>query len=172
MALGPRFQGLVETMETRRQDSSPPPVSGEPFRPEAPKGSGDGCGRIGLIGCGVATLLLGAAAIVFLLKADDLFVWAMENFRTEILESLPRDLEEEQAVRLREGFEGAVAAVESGAVDQQALQQLQQALSKSILRSEDKLTKEQVAALIEALEGVAAAKRVPDESEAALPDQP
>ena len=137
----------------------PTESKGVPFSPQSPDSSTGGCSRVGLIGCGVATLLLGAAAIVFLLKAEDLFAWAMENFRTEILESLPHDIEEDQAVRLRLAFEDAIAAVKDGNVDPRALRNMQEELRRSMWEAGDTLTDEQVSSLIEALEQVGAGRR-------------
>jgi len=137
----------------------PTEPKGVPFSPQSPDSSTAGCSRVGLIGCGVVTLLLGAAAIVFLLKAEDLFAWAMENFRTEILESLPHDLEEEQAVRLRVAFDDAIAAVKEGKADPRALRNMQEELRRSMWEAGETLTDEQVSSLIEALEQVGAGRR-------------
>lgn len=134
----------------------------QPFTPQAPKDATTGCGRVGLIGCGVLTLLLGAAAIVFLLKAEDLFGWAMENFQTQIMQSLPDDLEDEEAARLRHAFDAAVAAVKEGTVNPQALQEMQEELRNSMWEAGETLTHEQVSKLTEALEAVAASDVVPE----------
>ena len=142
----------------------------QPFAPQAPgKQSAGGCGRAGLIGCGALTLLLGAAAIVFLLKAEDLFGWAMENFRTQIIQSPPNDLEDEDGARLRRAFDGAIAAVKEGTVDPRALQEMQDQLRKSMWESGQTLTLEQVESLTLALEKVAGTS--PEES-ATEPAQP
>ncbi|MEJ2086509.1 MAG: hypothetical protein P8Y44_12665 [Acidobacteriota bacterium] len=152
--------------------SQPPPTEpdGVPFSPQPPESSTAGCSRVGLIGCGISTLLLGAAAILFLLKAEDLFAWAMENFRTEILESLPHDLDEEQAVRLRLAFDDAIAAVKEGAADPRALRNMQEELRRSMWEAGETLTEEQVSALIEALEQVGAGVRAGPEDDASSAD--
>ena len=142
-------------MSLNDEDLSPSHSPQQPFAPQAPSDSSSGgCGRAGLIGCGVLTLLLGAAAIVFLLKADDLFGWAMENFQAQIMQSLPDDLEDEEAARLRRAFDSAVAAVKKGTVDPSALQQMQEQLRQSMWESGQTLTREQVTRLTEALESV------------------
>jgi hypothetical protein len=135
----------------------------QPFTPQAPNDSTTGCGRVGLIGCGVLTLLLGAAAIVFLLKAEDLFGWAMENFQAQIMQSLPDDLDDEEAARLRHAFDAAVAAVKEGTVNPKALQQMQEELRNSMWEAGATLTREQVSRLTEALEAVAVASDVAPE---------
>lgn len=135
----------------------------QPFTPQAPNDSTTGCGRVGLIGCGVLTLLLGAAAIVFLLKAEDLFGWAMENFQTQIMQALPDDIDDDEAARLRHAFDAAVAAVKKGTVNPQALQQMQEELRNSMWKPGETLTQEQVSRLTEALEAVAAAGDVAPE---------
>jgi hypothetical protein len=142
-------------MSLNDKDLSPSQTPQQPFTPQAPGDpSSGGCGRAGLIGCGVLTLLLGAAAIVFLLKADDLFGWAMENFQAQIMQSLPDDLEDEEAARLRRAFDSAIAAVQKGTVDPRALQQMQEQLRQSMWESGQTLTRDQVIRLTEALEEV------------------
>ncbi len=142
-------------MSLNDEKLSPSQPPQQPFAPQPPgDSSSGGCGRVGLIGCGILTLLLGAAAIVFLLKADDLFGWAMENFQAQIMQSLPEDLEDEEAARLRRAFDSAIAAVQEGTVDPRALQQMQEQLRESMWESGQTLTREQVTRLTEALERV------------------
>lgn len=123
-----------------------------PFSPSAPQGTGGGCGRVGIIGCGVLILLLGVAAVVFLLKAGDLFAWAMTRFEAEIIAVLPEDLTDEERQRLHEAFASATAAVRSGEFDPLALQRLQGKLRDSILDESGTLSREEVLELIDLLE--------------------
>ncbi len=159
-------------MSLNDEDLSTSQTPQQPFAPQAPSDpSSAGCGRAGLIGCGVLTLLLGAAAIVFLLKADDLFGWAMENFQAQIMQSLPNDLEDEEAARLRRAFDSAVAAVKEGTVDPRALQQMQEQLRQSMWESGQTLTREQVTRLTEALEAVGKSDDpLPEPNNQASPD--
>ena len=153
-------------MSSHEEESPPPTEPQQPFAPQAPGApSSGGCGRAGLIGCGAAILILGAAAIVFLMKAEDLFGWAMENFRTQIIQSLPSDLDDEDGARLRLAFEGAIEAVQEGRADPRALQQMQEQLRESMWESGDTLTLEQVERLTEALEAVAGTRSPPQEYE-------
>lgn len=126
-----------------------------PFQPTAPTSGGGGCGRYGIIGCGALILLLGIGAVVFLLKAGDLFAWAMSRFETEIVNVLPEDLGEEDRQRLHLAFERATEAVRSGEFDPLALQRLQSKLRDSILQEGGELSREDVMQLIETLEEVA-----------------
>jgi hypothetical protein len=141
-------------------------IPASPFSP-TPRGgvSGGGCSRFGLIGCGLLTLLLGIGAIVFLLKAGDLFAWAMARFEAEISEALPEDLSEAERQRLHEAFAQATQAVRSGEFDPLALQRLQGRLRDSLLDSGGELTRDQVLGLIDLLEAVARAedRPVPEE---------
>ena len=142
--------------------------------PAAPFGSAPtepvagGCSRAGLIGCGVVILLLGAASLVFLFKAGDLFGWALSQFETEITRALPEDLTESERQRLREAFDGAAEAVRSGEFDPSALQSLQAKLRESLLDEDPTLTREQVLELTTVLEEVAGQRpeEVPTEEEA------
>lgn len=141
---------------------SPPPTSPDeatqPFQPEAPRGT-IGCSRIGLIGCGALVLLLGVAAMVFLMKAGDLFAWAMAKFEAEITKALPEDFSDAERRRLQEAFAGAAEAVRRGEADTLALQRLQERLRTSLLReSGQRLTRDEALELIEVLEAVAAGR--------------
>jgi hypothetical protein len=107
-----------------------------------------------LIGCGVVVLLLGVAAVVFLLKAGDLFGWALARFETEITRALPDELTDEERQRLHQAFQEAADAVRSGDFDPMALQRLQGTLRDSLLDQDQRLTPEQVYELIEVLEEV------------------
>ena len=109
-----------------------------------------------MIGCGVLTLLMGLAAVVFLLKAEDLFGWAMESFQTQVLQSLPADLEDDDAKRLSAAFDSAILAVKAGKVDPRALQRMQEELRQSLWESGDTLSPDQILRLTESLEDVAA----------------
>ena len=129
--------------------------SAAPFSPGPPESSGGGCGRVGLIGCGLLVLLLGAASVVFLLKAGDLFAWAMDRFEVEIAHALPDDLPEADRRRLHNAFEAASDAVRAGDFDPLALQKLQSKLRDSLLEESQNLTRQQVLELIAILEEVA-----------------
>jgi hypothetical protein len=120
--------------------------------PNAP--AAGGCSRVGLIGCGVVILLLGAAAVVFLFKAGDLFAWAMTQFEVEITKALPEDCTESERQRLQSAFDSAAEAVRSGEFDPLALQRLQGKLRESLLDEDQSLTREQVLELTVVLEEV------------------
>lgn len=149
---------MTATTKMEEQEA-PAPV---PFSPSAPQGTGAGCGRVGIIGCGVLILLLGAAAVVFLLKAGDLFAWAMTRFEAEIIAVLPEDFTEEERQRLQQAFANATEAVRSGEFDPLALQRLQGKLRDSILDESDRLSRDEVLELIDLLEKLSG---TPDGSE-------
>ena len=139
--------------------------TGLPFSPIAPQATEGGCGRVGIIGCGVLILLLGVAAVVFLLRAGDLFAWAMTRFEAEIVAVLPDDFTDEELQRLHVAFANATEAVRSGEFDPLALQRLQGKLRDSILDEGGRLSREEVLELIEMLEELSGASDGP-ESEA------
>lgn len=126
---------------------------------------------MGVIGCGVVILLLGVAAVFFLLKAGDLFGWALSRFEIEITRSLPEDFPAEDRERLQAAFQDAAAAVQSGEFDPLALQRLQGKLRESLLDEDQSLTREQVMELIKILEEVAGRppQEEPVEDEAPAP---
>jgi len=140
-----------------------PPAASEtgfppPFRPESPQGTGGSCSRVGLIGCGLVILLLGAGAVVFLFKAGDLFAWAMTKFEQQVIQALPEDFSIEERQRLEEAFRAATESVREGEADPFALQRLQERLRESVLEGGGKLTREDVLELITTLEEVAGAE--------------
>ena len=136
--------------------SQPEPAElSTPFDSKPTQPGGGGCARAGVIGCGVLTLVLGVGAILFLLKASDLFSWAMSQFEEQIVQALPEDCTEEERRRLEEAFAGVAAAVESGEFDPMALRRLQQKLGEAILDEDQRLTREQVLELTILLEEVA-----------------
>lgn len=126
-----------------------------PFRPESPQGTGGGCSRAGLLGCGLVILLLGLAAVLFLFKAGDLFAWAMTKFEAQVIQALPEDFSFEERQRLEEAFRAATETVRQGEADPLALQRLQERLRESVLDRDGKLTREEVLELITTLEEVA-----------------
>lgn len=155
--------------------SAPGPIDQLPPQPSVPFGTAPtepaagGCSRVGLIGCGVVILLLGAAALVFLFKAGDLFGWALTQFETEITEALPEDCTETERQRLSEAFTAAAEAVRSGDFDPSALQALQSKLRESLLDEDHSLTREQVRELTLILEEVAGQRSEEDPGEEEAP---
>ena len=131
------------------------PAPASPFSPgrgAAPSG----CGRIALIGCGLSTLLLGIAAVVFLFKADDLLAWTLRKMETQIAAQLPAELTEEERGRFHGAFTGARGAIERGEIDPAALQRLQVKLAAAGSRTrEEPSSREEILDLIAALEAVA-----------------
>ena len=149
----------MSNLESDPQLDSQPSI---PFAATPTQPAGGGCGRVGVIGCGVVTLLLGIAAIVFLLKAGDLFAWAMTQFEVEITKALPEDCTESDRRNLREAFASAGDAVRAGDFDPGALQSLQAKLRESLLDEDSLLTREQVLELTAILRQVAG-EQVEDE---------
>lgn len=149
-------------MDPVKPQQPAPPQPAAPFgsAPTAP--SGGGCSRAGLIGCGVIILLLGVAAVVFLLKAGDLFGWALSQFETEITRALPEETPEADRQRLSRAFADAAEAVRRGEFDPMALQRLQSILRESLLDKDQRLTREQVLELITVLEEVSGTATDPE----------
>jgi hypothetical protein len=131
------------------------PLPQQPFTPDAPATTPAGCGRPILIGCGILVVLLGLAAAVFVIKAKDLFGWAMARFEEEVVRMLPDDLTTEEGARLDAAFDAALEAWDEGRADPVALQRLQEELWQSVSRSTGKLSREDVQRLTRALEAVA-----------------
>ena len=139
------------------------PLPQQPFTPDAPATTPGGCGQPLLIGCGILIVLLGIAAAVFVIKAKDLFGWAMAQFEEEVVQMLPDDLTPGERARLDAAFDAALEAWDAGEADPVALQRLQEQLWQTVSRSTGKLTREEVNNLTRALEEVAGIES-PEES--------
>jgi hypothetical protein len=142
-------------MENREMSDVPPlpqPPQAKPFAPEKLSGGG-GCQRPFLIGCGLLALLLGIAAVVFVVKAKDVLAYAMNQLRESVVTHLPEETEEADRQRIEAGFDTAMVRIRSGEIDPAALQELQKALaSAASVGTSRRLTRAEVDGLLAALD--------------------
>jgi len=153
---------------------SPSPIEpGRPFTGQ-PKPAPSGCSRPLLIGCGIVIVLLGIAAIVFIVKAPDLFAWGLGSLREGIVAKLPDDLTDAERARLDRGFDAVAERVKGGEpVEPPALKALQrQLMSATEKANAGTLTRDDVLDLLSALERVGGL--LPEEAPArpATPTEP
>jgi len=157
------------------EPTPPEPPSAPPPRPfeATPRRSPKGCGRPLLVGCGALAVLVGIAAIVFVVKAKDLLSWTMEKLEEQVVAALPADVTAEERQRLERGFEAAIAKIRAGEIEPPSLtalqRQLQQAAEKAPRRT---LTREDVLDLLSALERVGGLLPADDEADATAPAEP
>jgi len=111
--------------------------------------------RVALVGCGLAFLLVGIAAVVFLGKAGDLLARALAAHQPRIEARLPADLPQAERTRLAWAFEGAEAALRDGDADADALDRVQRRLAAIEDRGSGHLTRDEVADLTADLEAIA-----------------
>jgi hypothetical protein len=129
-----------------------PPPSAKPFAPEKMSGGG-GCQKPLLVGCGLLSLLLGIAAVVFVVKAKDVLAYAMNQLRAEVVTHLPEDAGESERQRIEVGFDAALTRIRSGELDPAALQELQKRLTGAASAAASRrLTREELTALLAALD--------------------
>jgi hypothetical protein len=156
-------------MEDRSMNDSLPPLPAphaKPFAPEKIAGGG-GCQKPLLVGCGLLALLLGIAAVVFVVKAKDVLAYAMNQLRAEVEAHLPEDAPESERQRLESGFDVALARIRSGELEPAALQELQKKLTAAASASATRrLTREELTGLIAALEKFNDAGKAPATQEA------
>lgn len=141
-------------------------------RPDLAPSLGGGVrpGRVVLLGCGALLFLLGIAAIVFLLKADDFVGWVFGSIEETVAERLPDDLPAAERARLERAFAAATAKVESGEADPAALRRLQGELTAIVRRSEERpLRREEVAEITAHLEEIAGTAEDPNAPPVAVP---
>jgi hypothetical protein len=135
-----------------------PPPPPRPFE-AGPRGSPAGCGKPLLIGCGLLSVLLGLAAILFVVKAKSILAYAMTKLEAQVLDSLPAEVSEEERSRLEAAFAAAARRIESGRIDPARLQALQAELVAAAERApRGKLTRADVAELQAELDRFAAAE--------------
>jgi len=144
-----------------------PPPPARPFAPEQTSG-GSGCQKPLLIGCGLLSLLLGIAAVVFVVKAKDVLAYAMNQLRMEVVAHLPKDAPATDRQRVEEGFDAALSRIRSGELDPAALQELQKKLTAAASAAATRdLTREELDGLVTALDlfnGTAAESAPPETS--------
>jgi hypothetical protein len=136
-------------------NDSPPPLPEPHAKPFAPEkiGGGGGCQKPLLVGCGLLSLLLGIAAVVFVVKAKDVLAYAMNQLRSEVVTHLPEDAGESERQRVESGFDAALARIRSGELDPVALQDLQKKLTAAASAAATRrLTREELSGLIAALD--------------------
>jgi hypothetical protein len=108
-----------------------------------------------LFGCGAVAVLVGIAAIVFVVKAKDLLAWTMEKLEQQVVAALPADVTAEERSRLGRGFEAAIAKIQAGEIEPPALTALQHQLQQAAEKAPRKeLTRDDVLDLLSALERV------------------
>jgi hypothetical protein len=130
----------------------PPPSDPQPFGTAPPKAA-SGCQKPLLVGCGILALLLGAAAIVFVIKANDLLAFAMGQLRSQIVQRLPADLTEAERETFEQSFTTAIDRIRRKQVDVVTLNELQRKLSAAARdAASGKLTRPQVEELQRALD--------------------
>lgn len=157
------------------EPTQPPPPPAPAPRPfdEAPRRSPKGCGRPLLVGCGVLAVLIGIAAVVFVVKARDLLSWTLEKLEVQVVAALPEEVTADERRRLERGFDAAIARINAGEIEPPALsalqRQLQQAAEKAPRRT---LTREDVLDLLSALERVGGLLPAEGEPGATEPAEP
>jgi hypothetical protein len=91
---------------------------------------------------------------VFLIKARDLFSWMMGKLEAEVMQALPADFSDSERLELSAAFRAAVEAVRDDRANALALQELQGVLREALQEDGDRLSREEIQGLIEALDRV------------------
>jgi hypothetical protein len=151
-AQDPRVAPIGPWLARAMTDPRPLPPLPQPFGP-APRAlrAGQGCGRGPLIGCGVLVVLFGIGAVALSFRMSEVTVWLFEKIEEQVATRLPQDLTPAERARLDAAFEGLYRGIERGWVQQAAVSQLQSKLM-SVVRGGNRLDREQVRELTEALE--------------------
>jgi hypothetical protein len=156
-------------------DPRPLPPLPQPFAP-APRplrSPGAGCGRTGLIGCGVLVALFGVGAVALSLRAETVMIWLFRQIEARIEARMPSDLTAAERERFDEAFAALYRSLEMKRVEPAAMQSLQSELMAVAGRVERGLTREQVLDLTAAVERAArGGVPAPDESPVATPRGP
>lgn len=132
-----------------------PPSDPRPFRPEAPASRG-GCSKPLWIGCGALIVLLGISVLVMVVKAKDLFAWAMGQLQAQVVSALPPEMTPEERSRLEKAFSVSVEKVRAGTFDAAKLQSLQGTLQHAASEAgAHRLTRDEALKLLNDLEAFA-----------------
>ena len=131
-----------------------PPFEPRPFDPGTAK-SPSGCQKPLLFGCLGLSLLLGIAAIVFVVNAQRILAFAMSQLRTQVVRVLPLETTDAERERLDAAFDEAISRIRAKQIDPVALQALQRQLVEAAQAGGGKrMSHEQLLGLIDALEKV------------------
>ena len=134
------------------EPTTPPPA--EPFAAAPVEPRAGGCSKPVLIGCGVVFLLLGIAGLVFVMKARELLVWSLDRTRAGVLANLADEVTPEDRQRFDAAYAAATTRIRDGKIDASALQGLQGQLMKAIENPRERVSRDKLLALTEALEKV------------------
>jgi len=132
-----------------------PPLPLPQAKPFAPDriGGGGGCQKPALVGCGVVALLLGIAAVVFVVKAKDVLAYAMNQLRAQVVAHLPEEAGDAERRQLEAGFDAALARIRAGTIDPASLQELQKKLTAvASAAGSRRMTRDELGGLIAALD--------------------
>jgi hypothetical protein len=128
----------------------------EPAAPDtAPTRGGGGCGTPVMIGCGVLLVLLGIAAVVFVLNAGRFLGTMYEFMGKEAVKNLPEDIPAADRARLEAAFAAIAEGARDGTLDGRRVMGAQQDLQELVETPQDEVTVEQVRELAESLERAA-----------------
>ena len=141
-------------------DPSSPPSPWNP-RPAGPRPGGGGCSKPALLGCGCVLLLMGALAVGFILKAQDIVRWWFGKLEAQVMTQLPPDLPAADRERLHAAFADVDRGMKSGKLDPSALQQMQNKIVQLGSKPNRQLTRQDVVELTNALERLAGKTPVP-----------
>ena len=155
-------------------DPRPLPPLPQPFAPAPrPLRSSAGCGRTGLIGCGVLVALFGVGAVALSFRAEAVMIWLFRQIEARIEARMPSELTPAERERFDEAFAGLYRSLEMKRVEPAAMQSLQSELMTVAGRVERGLTRDQVLELTAAVERAASGGvPAPDERPAATPRGP
>jgi hypothetical protein len=156
---------MTEPPGSPLQPSPPAPVP-EPFGSAPIKPRAGGCGKPLFTGCGIVLVLLGVAAIVFIIRAKDLLVWSLGKVKAAVEQNLPPDVTAADRERFDVAFAAAGRAIRAGRAQPKPLQELQGELLRVIQKQKGELTRDDLVRLTEVLERVGG---IGPEEEAAPP---
>ena len=153
--------------------SNPPNPSNVPSpfnpRPVGPRPGGGGCSKPALLGCGAVLVLLGIAAVAFIVKAPDFLRWWFSKLEQQVMTQLPPDLPAVDRERLHQAFADLDHGMSSGKLDAAGLQQMQAKLVQLGSKPNRQLTRQDVIELTAALERLAGKTPPPYPAEPAKP---
>lgn len=137
--------------------TEPAPAPESPFAPssEPTTPAGGGCGKPLILGCGLLLVLVGVAAVLFVLKLPTIVAWAFHRMEDQIVRQLPDDVTPADRERLKQAFEDAAAALREGEVAPAAAERVQSKLLEVARKKPSEIDRQDILQLSEALEEMA-----------------
>jgi len=139
----------------------PSPFRPTPITPQT--AGGGGCSKPLFVGCGAVLVLLGICAIVFVVKAQDLFQWWVGLVEQKVVSVVPDDVTPAERAALHQGFADLRGLFRHGGQpDGRFLQPFQAKIVEILSKPKGQVTRQEILDLTRILEQTAGKRPAPE----------